>query len=108
MSRSSAAIAAQSSEEISGCIVGICDGGASKATPARRRSATTAQAHLLLHVWCKDCRHQVDLDPGEQAERYGADLAVPEWASQLICSRCRSRRVDFVVTPRSTGGLGDR
>ena len=69
---------------------------------------TTAKAHLLLRVWCKDCRHQVDLDPGEQAERHGADLAVPDWASRLSCSKCGSRRVDFVVTPRSTGGLGDR
>ena len=69
---------------------------------------TTARAHLLLRVWCKDCRHQVDLDPGEQAERHGADLAVPDWASRLSCSSCGSRRVDFVVTPGSTGGLGDR
>jgi len=69
---------------------------------------STAKAHLLLRVWCNNCRRIADLDPGEQAERYGADLAVPEWASQLICSRCRSRRVDFVVTPRSTGGLGGR
>jgi len=29
---------------------------------------------LLLHVWCKDCRHRVDLDPAEQAERHGPDL----------------------------------
>ena len=42
---------------------------------------TTARAHLLLRVWCKDCRHRADLDPGEQAERYGADLAVPEGPS---------------------------
>ena len=59
---------------------------------------TTAKAHLLLRVWCKDCRHEVDLDPAEQAERYGADLPVPEWADRLTCSRCGSRQVDFVVT----------
>ena len=69
---------------------------------------TTARAHLLLHVWCNDCRRRVDIDPGEQALLYGADLPVPEWASRLTCSQCGSRRVDFVVTPRSTGGLGDR
>ena len=69
---------------------------------------TTAKAHLLLRVWCKDCRHQVDLDPAEQAERHGADLAAPDWAKRLSCSQCGSRRVDFVVTPDSTGGLGDR
>ena len=71
----------------------------------RRRSAPTARAHLLLRVRCKDCRHQVDLDPAEQAERHGADLAVPEWATRLGCSKCGSRRIDFVVTPDSTGGL---
>ena len=69
---------------------------------------TTAKAHLLLRVWCKDCRHRVDLDPGEQAERHGADLAVPEWAKRLSCSKCGSRNVDSIVAPRSTGGLGDR
>jgi DNA-directed RNA polymerase subunit RPC12/RpoP len=69
---------------------------------------TTARAHLLLHVWCKDCRHRVDIDPSEQALRYGADLLVPEWASRLACSQCGSRRVDFVVAPRSTGGVEDR
>jgi DNA-directed RNA polymerase subunit RPC12/RpoP len=69
---------------------------------------TTARAHLLLHVRCKECRHQADIDPGEQALRYGADLLVPEWASRLACSQCGSRRVDVVVTPRSTGGVEDR
>ena len=67
---------------------------------------TTAKAHLLLRVWCNDCQHQVDIDPGEQAERLGAALPVPDWASRLACSDCGSRRVDFVVAPRSTGGLG--
>ena len=59
---------------------------------------TTANAHLLLRVWCKDCRHEVDLDPADLAERYGADLPVPEWAARLACSQCGSRQVDFIVT----------
>jgi len=66
---------------------------------------STARAHAVLHVWCKDCRHRVDIDPGEQAERYGADLSVPDWAGRLSCSRCGSRNVDFVVTPGRTGGV---
>ena len=65
---------------------------------------TTARAHLLLRVWCKDCGHTVDLNPVEQAERHGAELPVPEWATRLSCSRC-GREVDFVVTPARTGGL---
>jgi hypothetical protein len=67
---------------------------------------STAKAHLLLCTWCRDCRHSVDVDPGEQAARYGANLPVPEWARRLVCSKCGSRAVDFVVAPRHTGGLG--
>jgi hypothetical protein len=32
------------------------------------------------------------------AERYGADMAVPEWRDRLVCSACGSRNVDMVVT----------
>jgi hypothetical protein len=46
----------------------------------------------VLRVWCTDCLHRVDLDPGEQAERYGPDLPVPDWASRLPCSRYGSRQ----------------
>ena len=67
-----------------------------------------ARAHMLLHFWCHDCLHQVDLDPAEQAELHGADMEVPDWASRLICSNCGSRNTDFVVAPDSTGGLGKR
>jgi ribosomal protein S27E len=66
---------------------------------------STARAHLILRVWCKDCRHEVDLDPAAQAERHGAELPVPDWAARLTCSQCGSRAVDFVVAPDSTGGL---
>jgi hypothetical protein len=67
---------------------------------------STARAHLIPHVRCWDCRHRADLDPGEQAERYGADLAVPERAARLACSRCGSPNISFVVTPSSTAGVG--
>ena len=67
-----------------------------------------ARLHAVLRVWCPDCLHQVDLDPGEQAELHGADMEVPDWASRLICSNCGSRNTDFVVAPDSTGGLGKR
>jgi hypothetical protein len=39
---------------------------------------SAAKAHLTLIVWCKDCRHQVEPDPTEMAERYGAEVTVPE------------------------------
>jgi hypothetical protein len=48
----------------------------SKSGPATLGS--TARAHLILHVWCWDCGNRADVDPGEQAERHGADLPVPD------------------------------
>jgi len=59
-------------------------------------SAATARVRFI--VWCKDCRHEVEPDAHEQAQRYGADMPVPEWAARLNCSRCGRRNTDFVVT----------
>ena len=57
-----------------------------------------AAARVRLIVWCLDCRHQVEPDPAEMAERYGAEMSVLDWRTRLLCSQCGSRRVDFVVT----------
>jgi len=65
---------------------------------------SAARRHLLLRTWCNRCRHWVDVDPGEQAERYGADLSVRNWTARLVCSQYGSRAVDFVVAPRRIGG----
>jgi hypothetical protein len=64
--------------------------------PATLGSTAAARARLI--VWCRDCRHQVEPDPTEMAEQYGADLSVPEWHKRLVCSACGSRKIDFVVT----------
>ena len=48
-----------------------------------------------LGVWCRDCGHQVEPDPGGMAERHGAEMTVLEWHSRLVCG---SRQVEFVVT----------
>jgi hypothetical protein len=37
-----------------------------------------ASAKVRLIVWCRDCRHQVEPDPAEMAERYGAEMSVPD------------------------------
>jgi hypothetical protein len=37
---------------------------------------SAAAAHVRLIVWCRDCRHQVEPDPAEMAERYGAEMTV--------------------------------
>ena len=55
-------------------------------------------AKVRMIVWCLDCRHQVEPDPTEQAERYGAETTVPDWHARLVCGRCGSRNVDMVVT----------
>ena len=36
---------------------------------------SSARAGVRLIVWCRDCRHQVEPDPAEQAVRYGAEMA---------------------------------
>ena len=36
-----------------------------------------AAARVRFIVWCKDCRHQVEPDPGEMAQRYGAGTQMP-------------------------------
>jgi len=64
--------------------------------PATLGSTAAAQARLI--VWCRDCRHQVEPDPAEMAERYGAETTVPEWRRRLVCSQCGSHNVDMVVT----------
>jgi len=60
-----------------------------------------AAARVRLIVWCKECQHQVEPDPAEMAERYGADTTVPEWQKRLVCGNCRSRQVDFSRPARS-------
>ena len=60
--------------------------------------ATAARVRLI--VWCKDCQHQVEPDPAEMAQRYGAETPVPDWRERLICSQCGSRQIDMVVTGR--------
>jgi DNA-directed RNA polymerase subunit RPC12/RpoP len=58
-------------------------------------------------VWCLDCRRQVELDPINMAERYGAATPVPEWRRRLACSQCGSRRVNMVVDGgRRSQGFG--
>jgi hypothetical protein len=57
-----------------------------------------AAAQLRLIVWCKDCRHQVEPDPAEMAQRYGAETPVLDWRDRLVCSKCGSHHIDMVVT----------
>ena len=57
-----------------------------------------AAAGVRLIVWCRGCGHQVEPDPAEQAECYGAETTVPDWRKRLVCSKCGSREIDMVVS----------
>jgi hypothetical protein len=35
-----------------------------------------AAANVRIIVWCRDCQHQVEPEPGEQARLYGAEISV--------------------------------
>ena len=49
-------------------------------------------------MWYKACQRHVEPDPAKLAERYGADISVPEWRERLVCSSCGSRETDMVLT----------
>ena len=53
-----------------------------------------AAAQVRLIVWCKECQHQVEPDPAEMAQRYGAETTVHDWRERLVCSRCGSRQIE--------------
>jgi hypothetical protein len=57
-----------------------------------------AAVAVRLIVWCRECGRQVEPDPDEMADRYGAEMPVPEWGERLVCSGCGSRQIDFVVS----------
>jgi hypothetical protein len=42
-----------------------------------------ATAGVGLIVWCKECQHQVELDPVEMAARYGPETSVLDWRERL-------------------------
>jgi hypothetical protein len=70
-----------------------------KSEPGRLATlGSSAAASVRFIVWCRDCRHQVEPDPAEQAQRYGAEMTIPEWRDRLVCSKCGSREIDMVVT----------
>jgi hypothetical protein len=64
--------------------------------PMTLGNAAAAQVRLI--VWCRTCQRQVEPDPAEMAQRYGADTSVLDWREMLVCSRCGGRQADMVVT----------
>ncbi len=43
-----------------------------------------AVARVRLIVWCLYCRHQIEPDPAELVERFGAETTVPDWRARLV------------------------
>jgi hypothetical protein len=56
-----------------------------------------AAAGVPIIVWYKACQHQIEPDPAELAERYGAEATVPDWRERLVCSKCGGREIEMVV-----------
>ena len=59
---------------------------------------SSARAGVRLIAWCRDCTHQIEPDPAEQVQRYGAEMTLLDWHGRLVCSKCGSRETDMVVT----------
>jgi hypothetical protein len=57
-----------------------------------------ARAELRLIVWPRACGNQVEPDPAEMAEWYGAQTPLIDWRKRLVCSQCDNRDIDFVVS----------
>jgi hypothetical protein len=78
--------------------VDLAEGEADSLIAAQQAAEAAARRRVRLIVWCRDCRHQIEPDPAAMAERYGAELSVPDWHKRLVCGQCGSRQIDFVVT----------
>jgi hypothetical protein len=74
----------------------VADDGRWAVPPMTRGNAAAARVRLI--VWCLDCRQRIEPDPAEMAQRYGAEMTVPDWRERLVCSRCGSRNLDMVVS----------
>jgi hypothetical protein len=55
-------------------------------------------AKVRLIAWCKSCQHRAEPDVVDQVARYGAEIAVIDWAKRLRCTACDGGEVDFVVS----------
>ena len=62
--------------------------------PRRHRQGPVAP-HCMVE---KNCQHQLEPDPAEQAQQHGAETSVLDWRRRLVCSKCGSREIDMIVT----------
>jgi hypothetical protein len=45
---------------------------------------SSAAAGVRFIVWCKACGHQIEPDPTEKSERYGAETTLIDWHARLM------------------------
>jgi len=64
---------------------------------------TLAASYVVVLVWCKSCRQQVQADM--QKLIAAGNGAVPLTRLRFRCSNCRSSQTDFVCTGRSAIGV---
>jgi hypothetical protein len=57
--------------------------------PMTLGNVTSARVRLI--VWCKACQNQVEPDPTQQAELYGAETPVLDWRDRLLFQMRRAR-----------------
>lgn len=51
-----------------------------------------AKARLRLIVWWKNCQHQLEPDPAEQAQQHGAETSVPTGDGGLCARNAEAER----------------
>jgi len=51
-------------------------------------------AHVCPIVWCRDCGQQVELDPAEHVQGYGAETSILDWRERVVCSEYGSREIN--------------
>ena len=59
-----------------------------------------AKAELLLIVWCRDCGPQIEPDPAQLAERYGADIQSSIGASGWCAPNAATGWISWLTRPR--------
>jgi hypothetical protein len=67
---------------------------------------STAKAACCRSTWCNRCRRWVDIDPGEQAARYDANLPVHEWRLALSARSAVVARSISWLPPDARAGAG--
>jgi Domain of unknown function (DUF6471) len=65
-----------------------------------------AAARVRLIVWCTDCRHQVEPDPAEMAERHDAETTVLDWRDPTIASKIATGGFSAVFFLQCTEAIG--